>query len=59
MTELTTYHWRNGTPIPFDAFENSPGPPGPLALSAADLAAFDAQIARLKAAVLRIKHGGI
>jgi hypothetical protein len=39
-------------------FENEPGPSGPLALSTADLAVFDAEIARLKAAALRIKHGG-
>jgi len=60
MTELMTdYRWRDGTLIPAACFENEPGAVRPLALSAADLAVVDAEIAALRLAVPRIKHGGI
>ena len=44
---MTDYRWRDGTPVAAACFENEPGPPGLLALSAADLAAFDAETAAL------------
>ena len=58
MIELTTYRWRDGTQIAAACFENEPGAVRPLALSAADLAVVDAEIAALRLAALRIKHGG-
>ena len=44
------FHWAARVRLPFDAFENEPGPPAPLALSREDLDVFDAQTVRLKVA---------
>ena len=40
---MTDYRWNDGTPVAAACFENEPGPHRALALSAADLAAFDAE----------------
>ncbi len=53
---MTDYRWRDGTPVAAACFENEPGPPGLLALSAADLAAFDAETAALALAAVEIRE---
>ena len=44
---MTDYRWNDGTPVAAACFENEPSPHHALALSAADLAAFDAETAAL------------